>query len=394
MKKAYEVMGDNAHVFLGANPLQFDTEHSSLYFDRCNRQIVTTHGKEVRRISLRRDRDTVKISHIGLAFVIDSFIVKFSLDHTFLALVKSHQQVDFINLETQVLLSQRCKRTNAKLLDFFWTGPDTFFFVTTNGFELYQFSSSKKSTKLLKELKMPVRWFSYSSKLLVLATGSLQSTIYAFFFKGTSIIKIPKFELDTSGPGANNKLVTKEKQVTICRLYDKVCCIHHQVSKRQLHLYQMNRESVTLSTVIDLHTEGKVVVHVVDNLLVCHNIQKKISSIFDIREEESFVAAPLPMVVEDVHIKSEEIYGNDWIYCPTNYVIVPSKGLLCEVKVNLCLRVHFGLRASGHSDQLWCRRCSGASSPRLRVLCSFLLSSPSVCRDTQSTDGHLGRRHP
>lgn len=40
----------------------------------------------------------------------------------------------------------------------------------------------------------------------------------------------------------------------------------------------MNREAVNLSSIIDLHTEGKVVVHVVDNLLVCHNLQKKVKA--------------------------------------------------------------------------------------------------------------------
>jgi len=293
---------------------------------------VTSHGKEVRRISLRRERDTVKISHIGLAFVVDSPIVKFSLDHTFLALLKSYQQVEFINLETQILLTQRCKRTTSKIFDFFWTGPDTFFFVTNNGFELYQFSSSKNPQKLLKEQKMTVKWFSYSSKLLVLAGGPTQSTIHAFFFKGTSIIKIPKFDLDTSG-SSNNRILIKENQVTICRLYDKVCCIHHQVAKKQLHLYQMNRESVSLSASINLSDEGNVIVHVVDNLLVCHNLKKQITSIFDIREEESVVAAPLSP--GETKIESKEIYGEEWIYCPANYIIIPSKGLLCEVKVNL-----------------------------------------------------------
>lgn len=57
-------MEDAAHVFLGPT-LKFDSDHNSMYFDRCNRQIVTTHGKEVRRVSLRRERDNVKISHIG-----------------------------------------------------------------------------------------------------------------------------------------------------------------------------------------------------------------------------------------------------------------------------------------------------------------------------------------
>ena len=355
------------HVYLGDKPLEFNTKHSSFYFDKCNRQIVISSGKEVNRVSLRRERDNVKISHIGLvfyfffffiyfliffcrlAFEINSRIIKFSLDHKFLAFLKTNQQIDFINLDSQVQLSQKCRRSTSQILDFFWISQEIFFFVTTNGFEIYQISTSstRNSIKLVKEIKMPVKWFQYSSKLLVLGSGSTQSTVNTFFFKGSSLIRIPKFELDTSNPIASNRLIVKAKHITICRLYDRVYCIHYQTAKRQLHLYQMNKESVTRSIEIDTHTEGASRLHVIDNLLICHNIQKKLSLIFDIREEESFVAAPLPM--NSIYFKNNnnnnddeyknnydiDIYGDDWEYYQPNYIIIPSKGLLFEVKINL-----------------------------------------------------------
>ena len=54
----------NYHVHLSENPLQFPSGSRFVYFDRCNRQVVVTRDKEVRRIPLRKDRDDVRISSI------------------------------------------------------------------------------------------------------------------------------------------------------------------------------------------------------------------------------------------------------------------------------------------------------------------------------------------
>ena len=53
-----------AQVVLKRFPLRFDPNQGEVYFDRCNRQLVTTWAKEVRRLSLRPETDTVKISSI------------------------------------------------------------------------------------------------------------------------------------------------------------------------------------------------------------------------------------------------------------------------------------------------------------------------------------------
>lgn len=124
----------------------------------------------------------------------------------------------------------------------------------------------------------------WQSKLLLLAGDRTSSSIQAFFFKGTSIVRIPKFALDAHGPQADTRMVIRQNYVTICRLYDKVYCIHFHHIKGQLHLYQMNRDSVSLSSVIDLAVEGEIVLQVVDNLLLCHCKNKQCTLIFDIRE--------------------------------------------------------------------------------------------------------------
>ena len=215
----------NAHVIM-ANPLKFDAGYSSMYFDRCNRQVVTTHEKEVRRFSLRRERDTVKISSIGykiqkkihkknnlngnnfffksksLAFKLNNMVTKFSLDHTFLAFQREEDTVEFINLETRVLIPQKCKRAGSQILDFFWPAPGIVFFVTNNGFEVYQvkinsilqnlkkkrklkknwfekkYDSAKKQMKFIKEHKMLVKWFVYSVRKIIRKKIKKKSKIY------------------------------------------------------------------------------------------------------------------------------------------------------------------------------------------------------------------------
>ena len=188
------------------------------------------------------------------------------------------------------------------------------------------------------------------SKLLLIATGAAQSSMQAFFFKGNALIKLPRFELDTQGPQPNTRMLVKKEQISICRIYDKVYCIHHQISKGILHLYQMNRDSVSRTQVINLQIEGSAAIHVVDNLLLCHSFQKKITMLFDIREENPFVGASALQSADnesglcmwwqhDVGYGQALTTGNlddgDWEFFQPNFMMNCQKGLLSDVKINL-----------------------------------------------------------
>jgi hypothetical protein len=44
----------------------------------------------------------------------------------------------------------------------------------------------------------------------------------------------------------------------------------------ELSLYHMTRETVAKSASVNLHTNGAVAIHVVDNILVAHNLDHKV----------------------------------------------------------------------------------------------------------------------
>lgn len=74
------------------------------------------------------------------------------------------------------------------------------------------------------------------------------------------------------------------------------CVYIYIMQKKQLHGYQLQiKDNITKIFTIDLHMEGPYALHVIDNLLVAHNLRHKISMIFDIKEAECFVASPLPL---------------------------------------------------------------------------------------------------
>jgi len=64
--------------------------------------------------------------------------------------------------------------------------------------------------------------------------------------------------------------------ILIVYSYSKVYCIHINAAKKELVLYQLTKDLVVKHLIIDLHTDGAVFVHVIDNILLAHNIDQKV----------------------------------------------------------------------------------------------------------------------
>lgn len=61
-----------------------------------------------------------------------------------------------------------------------------------------------------------------------------------------------------------------------CDRYSRVYCIHIYNKKQELVLYHLTKDNVIKKLGIDLHTNGTVFVHVIDNLLITHNVEQKV----------------------------------------------------------------------------------------------------------------------
>ena len=100
----------------------------------------------------------------------------------------------------------------------------------------------------------------------------------------------------------------------------------------------MTRETVTKSASVNLHTNGAVAIHVVDNILVAHNLDHKITLLFDIREPDHFVAAPLPLAPwssSEPDAPQIESYFPGWKFYAPNFVLDTEHGYLWQLRVDL-----------------------------------------------------------
>jgi hypothetical protein len=113
--------------------------------------------------------------------------------------------------------------------------------------------------------------------------GPLGHTIQGYHFTANSILKIPKFTVDKDkSPLKQNELVITQmyvlyKLTTYLFSYGKLFCIFINSAKQEIVLYQLTREIVIKRSSITIHTSGQVAIQVVDNLLIVHNIDTKVT---------------------------------------------------------------------------------------------------------------------
>jgi len=123
---------------------------------------------------------------------------------------------------------------------------------------------------------------------------------------------------------------------------------------------RVSKEGITKSYIIDLYINGAIAIHVVDNLLLVHNTDSKVTMIYDIKEEDLkyLVGAPLPLApflpnsdnLEDPMRKATskqtqliyseknldfQMYSWDWQFFQPNFIVDGRHGYLWEVIINL-----------------------------------------------------------
>lgn len=76
--------------------------------------------------------------------------------------------------------------------------------------------SKSRNLKLIKEHRLNVNWFVYSSKLrlLLLASGTTNNQMNGFYFKQNTIVKIPKFEVNSTA-----KQIVQQRDISIHQMY-------------------------------------------------------------------------------------------------------------------------------------------------------------------------------
>eukprot|EP01112_Ceratiomyxa_fruticulosa_P015060 TRINITY_DN4383_c0_g1_i1.p1 TRINITY_DN4383_c0_g1~~TRINITY_DN4383_c0_g1_i1.p1 ORF type:complete len:901 (+),score=199.61 TRINITY_DN4383_c0_g1_i1:154-2703(+) len=340
------------HVEFCVNPIRTTPEDSHIILDECTKELTSITPKGVCRIPLEGENrgerryysfpstsssaSEKNLSDRSLKSGLGPKVIKgakFSPDGKWMGLMLGEvcTEIEFVSLEdnSTFIASSKKSRGNASIIfAFYWPHPNTLLYVTNQGIELYQFPKPKrnKELKLIKDHKTSVYMFHYSARhrILVLHIGG--ASMLPFYFKSGNIIKMPKFDLDLpSLPSTSTSILAafsssstlppiQPNEIAVYQLYNGIYCIHINSHRGSIELFQLTKQAVLRRGRLDLFTSGASHIHVIDNLLLIHNIESKVSLIFDIRgwarDMAGFpVASPLPLSAVPYNFKDDSSFS-------------------------------------------------------------------------------------
>lgn len=170
--------------------------------------------------------------------------------------------------------------------------------VTSQGIAIYklQHEASPPCLKLTKRFSATAQlaWLHSPTGYAVLAVGPKTLQPYLTFCKHP--MKLPKIELNIPKWQA-----FEQQDVELIHLYDTTYCVHKDAATGRVSMRCLSA-SLQSDVVLDTRGPGSIDLSVVDNLLIAHRRQRRISLVFDIRPVTSALPAssslPAPRSVQ------------------------------------------------------------------------------------------------
>jgi hypothetical protein len=207
------------------------------------------------------------------------YAIKLS-DSGLVATQRSHMSLDifFKDNSSGIADMSISPQIKQQIISYFWLKNDQLAIITTKSLELVQISVNTSKSKTLSKEDISVAWCKYSpeSSVFVISTGQ---EISAYLYARDCFAKISKLEI----PRVSS---LKEKAVWIIQLYKTtfICHLIVQNDETRLILHQVKKNSVAEESFMILGSaKDSYTLNVVDNLVVIHNLQLKLTSVFDVR---------------------------------------------------------------------------------------------------------------
>eukprot|EP00298_Acanthocystis_sp_HF-20_P006716 c16492_g1_i3.p1 GENE.c16492_g1_i3~~c16492_g1_i3.p1 ORF type:complete len:375 (+),score=91.94 c16492_g1_i3:43-1167(+) len=339
---------DRHYVHLSHKSLQFDSTDSTAFYDEYNDEIVVHRNGRFFILSFRGD-ETDEI-HLNYQNTKGNIVgAKCSPDKKYLIVRYSLRQVELVSLQTLESTQITPKKwPSADIFDVFWSQIDNHEIIlsTSNGLEFFQLKKGEMKIKLTTSKSIPKSsWVKYNSDELIIMVGGGQQGNNLFIFQLASgqnpIIQYPTFEVDVA-----HRNVINLNNIFICRLYNVLCCLHIDTSSKRVIVYRIFKDIIVRSSQeIDLYSES-VAISIVDNILVIHNVDTKISMIYDLKIPKFPFLNPLPLYLPPSSLsetdlaelnektKFDRLYARSWKYVGSN-TIIDSTGYVWKICLNL-----------------------------------------------------------
>ncbi|CAI0406578.1 unnamed protein product [Linum tenue] len=357
--------GGLSHAYVQYPPLKCNLPGSrGLYYDDANKLLLSPTSDQV--FSWK----TVPFSpHVAATadYINEGPVlsIRYSLDAKSIAVHRSNQEIQFFQRETRETFTHMCKSESESILGFFWTDCPVcdLVVVKTSGLDLLTVSFTSKSVNLVETKKLSVNWYVYThgSRLVLLASGMQCKTLTGFQLSSVGIVRLPRFEMVMAKSDANSKPVLAAEDVFIITVYGRIYCLQIDRVAMQLHSYRFYRDAVVQQGSLPMFS-SKISVSVVDNVLLVHQVDARVSILYDIFEDSRApISAPLPLLLRglpqshtgrpvnvgeslDRNSSNHELmfYGDDWTF------LVPD--LICDVASKSVWKIHLDLEVISSSS--------------------------------------------
>ncbi|XP_019381858.1 PREDICTED: uncharacterized protein C18orf8 homolog isoform X2 [Gavialis gangeticus] len=360
---------EGRYLALCARPVHFEKANAvnCVFFDEANKQVFAVRSGGATGVVVKGLEDKNPIS-FRMEDKGEVKCIKFSLGNKILAVQRTSKSVDFLNFipdSPQLEYTQECKTKNANILGFCWTSSTEIVFITDQGIEFYQVLPEKRSLKLLKSQNINVNWYMYcpESSVILLSTTVLGNVLQPFYFKGVTMSKLSKFEIELPAAPKSSKLSLCERDIALATIYGQLYVLylrHHSRTSNstgaEVVLYHLPREgSCKKMHILKLSRTGKFALNVVDNLVVVHHQDTETSVVFDIKLKgdfdgsvtvHQFVLPPRSIqpyqipVAGPASVTSQspvpcKLYSSSWIVFQPDIIISASEGYLWNLQVKL-----------------------------------------------------------
>nr|XP_042710774.1 regulator of MON1-CCZ1 complex isoform X2 [Chrysemys picta bellii] len=362
-------MSRGCYLALCARPVQFEKANpvNCVFFDEANKQVFAVRSGGATGVVVKGLEDKNPIS-FRMEDKGEVKCIKFSLGNKILAVQRTSKSVDFLNFIPdcpQLEYTQECKTKNANILGFCWTSSTEIVFITDQGIEFYQVLPEKRSLKLVKNQNINVNWYMYcpESSVILLSTTVLGNVLQPFYFKGGTMSKLSKFEIELPAAPKSSKLSLSERDIAMATIYEQLYVLylrHHSRTSNstgaEVVLYHLPRESSCKKMhILKLNRTGKFALNVVDNLVVVHHQDTETSVIFDIKLKGEFdgtvtlhqlvlparsiqpyqIPVAGPASVTNQSPVPCKLYSSSWIVFQPDIIISASEGYLWNLEVKL-----------------------------------------------------------
>jgi hypothetical protein len=259
-----------------------------------------------------------------------------SLDKSLLAVRCSEKEIKIVSTANgNVVTARSCINNNSRMISVHWIKPDhmnssdnnILLFIQNAGIELYQLQANKLKHLKTAAFNVMYHWTLIEENILLLVDSKNVFQLYKLNSK--NITKFTKFELDCNNTPLNppqNGATFHREQVQLFELYGRLTIAF--INERKGHIYLLspqlnNPEEMEQIAVLDCLNPGHFCLSVIDNVLIVHALQQRVSLLFDIKTESKgqILCDPLPCGPANNNSGSApfEPYVK-WTFLPPNYV--------------------------------------------------------------------------